>query len=734
MPQTTLIFDFRYLDIISIERSLAEQMITLRRRVSLNQIGDQFECDFIKDFPSGLFPAEIGDQVFLYEYGQKVLTGIVDKIVYAREPEPRITVSGRSLFKLAEEYIVEEPTLVSEGENARYWVDYFCNLVGLEYVITSGDDQFPVIEGYPWGLQTVADNLIVLAQIMQCTMRMRNNGLLEFIQLNLDTVHHTFTEYIDGQYEVGDEYTRNVAKIWGMREREVGDEAGTGMDLIYSERRDVDALNNDRIMVVSSPSITTEEQAVGIAIGLLDHFANKDEVSSFLMVGDFTVLIGDVAQIEIRPGVLHTQFITDLASELGRDGYSMQLTLGRKAYLLPEFPNEPGGEEGEPEDPVEYQPVLGRAYALFIHDEHVYAGGYTTEGGGKQYRLEKRHITSGSVAWATEGQWSSGSMGEIRGVWADASYVFVLGANEAASNNRRIARFNATTGALDWQATYTGNSFFNRIRGDTTGVYAQVETQAWLGAAFNATTPVAKYSRVDGSLLWTADIDRPIDNDPAPDTTMRQFYQDFDVDNVSSYVLAGGWEGEDVGSDDAIKLGPWMVLLDKSTGAVVSTLVRSDFGSSSTDFIRVVDIDPHLGGIYWTGGQGRVGRDQDLEKIGASGVLAYKSGPDFADVSGYAVPSLNTYPFNGLAPDARASGDQYYWGASAGLIYVYDLWEKVGSGFRLRASAKGGVGTAWSMTLPTGTKLYDLQYYNPDITLWVCGEKDGYFYTAYRGV
>lgn len=328
--------------------AMSGYLLQLHRQRSITRIADEFELLLARTMPYTLNP---WDTVVLTENGTTVLTGYVDKVVRAREPDHAIRVLGRNTYKRAEDYFISDSNLSTNGERADYWVGYLCDLCGLSYIVSSPNAGVQTTIGYQVGLQTVADALALFAALMQVSVIVNPSGVAVFAPVDVaEPADHNFDPFLDGEYGVGDELARNVAKIWGYN-------PATGGQLLYQERRDVDGLNNDRIMVVSYPEIQTPTQAQSIAGALLDHFAKLDQESHFSIVGDASVEIGQTGQVEILPGTPDINLITDLAAEVSPAGYTQQLVIGRKNLYLPTYRVLGPGEPVTPPPPP--GPVVG---------------------------------------------------------------------------------------------------------------------------------------------------------------------------------------------------------------------------------------------------------------------------------------------------------------------------------------------------------------------------------------
>lgn len=447
--------------VLSVGGTPVTRLKSVRRNASLVRIGQSFVGTLTSS--GAVLALQPSDTVTITEAGTLVLTGYLDKIRYARGPEPTVVLEGRDKFKLAEDYFIDDSTLRTHGETVAYWVGYFCGLCGLSYTFSDSGSTLPVGEDVPVGLVTVAEALKSLCQGPGFNMRVTAAGVLEFFKVALrGTATEIYTALQSGERAVGDAATRNVAKIWGAP-------SDTGELLLYQRRIAIPGIIPDRIMAVGSPNITTLAQAEGLATVLLDHFANLDEVTSFVTAGDPARVIGQIGEATLEPGHTQRSPMTDLESVTDESGYLQAIAIGRKNFFLPYFP------------PVVFPEweaaiVYGQALDVCIYGPYIYSAGWSrlgnVVGGRRCWRIEKRLARDGSLIWATTTDYcltNPGSLGptsvvEIRGIFVTAEGVFVTGVvipdglSPSVGRYWQVEKRNPGDGSVIWSDRLTASS------------------------------------------------------------------------------------------------------------------------------------------------------------------------------------------------------------------------------------------------------------------------------------
>lgn len=691
--------------------SMSGKVVSVVREHSLDKVGQAFTINLDASV-SGLDP---WDDVVIAESGQDVLTGYVSSVVRER-PGAQVQVTGMDTWKRALDYFLEG-NLYTNGETVAYWIDYLCGQCGLSYSLASSGGDLSVGVDVPLGLRPVSEALFTVAARAQWNIRVLADGTVEFVALVLGEAEHDFGAVIEGEYEVGDRETRNVAKVWGWDEQP----ESPGGSMLHQETRSVEGVDQERIMVFANPMIDTADEAFEMATAALNHFASLDRITRLRDLGSPDYQVGDVGAAEILPGSPHTQFITDLRSTVDEKGYATDITLGRKTFLLPFF-DTVEGETGEPSEPVEETPVLGRAHSIWGQGLYMYVGGYEIHASGSHiYRLEKRVAASGSLIWAVNGHWDTPTpQDEIRGVWADDSNVYVIGHAGTILGPLVSASFSVVDGSENWQTIYspltTGSSLHTsyRLRGDSTGLYALLEDFFWLGT--DSTQVMAKLSKVDGSILWVAEPEIDRDDSPAPpnpNTVVRFFTFDLDVSAQETYILVVGSVGNGTNNiaTPAARLG-LRAHYNKTTGAIETWTTLDgnveDASSGTAGVLQIGQYDRYVSNQSWGGGRRPTNTQQLYRQTGlvTAGSL---SGPD---------NSVNTRTMD----------------IAGGVTYTYSTWQTGVPTSKIRAVTKGTVVQQWLLELPSGTLLWGLAFYRAGALLWGCGQKDGFFYSAYRSV
>ena len=686
--------------------SMSGSIVSVTREHSLNNVGQTFSV-VLDELPVAIDP---WDEVVITEQGTTVLTGYVGGVTVERAP-PQVVVTGQDTWKRALDLFVDD-NLYTHNESVAFWIAYVCGLAGLSYSLASPGGDLLVGEEVPLGLRPVSDVLFTLAARAQWNILVLGDGTVEFNALELGDAEHDLTDFEEGEYEVGDRDTRTEAKVWGWDEQP----ESPGGSMLYQDTRVVDGVGEGRVMVFANPMIDTLSEAQDMATAALNHFGNLDEISRVDLPGDPTRVVGDIGVAEVLAGTQHTQFITDLRAITDATGYRNNITLGRKNFLLPFFDTQEV-EDGEPSDPVvEEVSVLGRCNAIASEGLFIYAAGYEGSSGSHIYRLEKRLSASGTLLWAISDLYASGTMADMRGVWADSQYVYTVGKQSGHSllGDMVVTEWNASDGTENWHEVYPitntiASDSTQRIKGDTTGLYCLTGNKFWLGV--NSTAVLQKLSRVDGAVIWEADSFE-IPDLAFPLTSHRFYSYDLDTDNAVSYVLVVG--ATNLGFDNLttnFTKSVWVSAIDKGTGAFVWQW-ETDLQTLTNGFRHGV-LDETISGTYWAIGQHAHSTptatlDQVLSKLSNAAELDYLGGPhDPSTVDWQDVVS--------------------------GLTYIYDTWIVSNISY-LRAATKGTVQEQWILTLPTDTRLYGLEFNRSSLMLWGGGEQNGFFYVASRTV
>lgn len=304
---------------------------TINRTWSLKRVAQSFDV-FLRptvDY-SGINP---GQAVQIYEQGSLVLTGLVDGREVSRD-SPRILVFGRDRFKLAQDYFVTEDLLSSGSQSAGYWVDYFCNLVGLTYGIlgTSGS---PILsEDVPLQRRFVSEILEDICGRVGWQMRVATSGSLQFLSiLATGTMDYNFTSQLKGgQVTISDQDTRNKFHVWGWSPtsgspiRVVSERAVAGLPALPK-----------RVGVFALPHIRTVAQASALAEAALDQFASLERVGKASLIGNPAIIPGQFGEMTVL-GQRVASAITDVSSENDEAGQRMSLMIGRRNPRLPKWP------------------------------------------------------------------------------------------------------------------------------------------------------------------------------------------------------------------------------------------------------------------------------------------------------------------------------------------------------------------------------------------------------------
>lgn len=414
---------------------------------------------FVIDLDEGGTRPTMGAATVVTMNATLVLTGRVNDIHSLRDPAAGLRVEGRDNFWRAQDYFIDDPELSAKGESVSYWIGVLCGLCGLSYTLpATGGEQLIGSVDTPaaLGMVYVVDSLRQVCALPGWMMRMTAAGVLEFVVLpESGPADEVITVLSGGNRTREDQFTRNVAKIWGFA-------SGAGDSLLYQQRVAIAGIVPDRIMVVSTPNITTLAQAQTLATKLLTHFGNIDEIADMtLPTGDPARKLGMVGQVTIEPGHPQRSVLTDLESTVDKSGYLQAVSIGRKNFYLPYYP--PGNLPPEWEASVAY----GEAYDCFVMGDSLISVGYGYRGNDPAaiqtvWRIERRLLLDGSLVWAqTEDIGTSiNAPTEARAVYltSDGSiYVAGLYCTDGAGNRAiwRVEKRDFLTGSIAWATDVT---------------------------------------------------------------------------------------------------------------------------------------------------------------------------------------------------------------------------------------------------------------------------------------
>ncbi len=311
-------------------QDLSAYVEQLERENHLCQPGHTFTLSMATDVPrTNLNPWAT---VVLHEQGVKVLTGYVDQ-VYFRRPPAKIIVRGKDNWKRAAEWFIGEQ-LYSTGEQVGAWVNYFCNLVGLSYVITATSGSTNAVKNeLPLGMKHVSEALLSVCAYAGWCIRVRPDGVVDFRPTtrptSADYDFQSTSKALDN--ERNDFSTRNVVKVYGPT-------SGSSYGPIYKETRNVPGITGERIMVFGDPNIDTYDKASKLGRAALDQFADLEYRTAVHIIGNPNIQVGQSGKFYTAGSAAGTiALITDLASEMNSSGYTQNLTLGRRCFRLPYF-------------------------------------------------------------------------------------------------------------------------------------------------------------------------------------------------------------------------------------------------------------------------------------------------------------------------------------------------------------------------------------------------------------
>ena len=681
-------------------QSYAGYIVSIQREAQIAKVSQTFTIECAMDLPFSPTPFS---EVVITEAGETVLTGYLDSIDRVRAPGKRITLLGRDKFKLAEDFYITDHTLVAKGETVGYWIATLCGYVGLSYLALSSGSSLTVGyaggDGLPLGMMTVAEALTTICAVPGWNMLMTPAGELELLEISSPTDPETIS-VSDGSYRLADEFTRNVAKVWGAI-----DDVG---QLLYQQRIDIDLLTPDRIMLLSSQGVNTQALAQELAGRLLDHFGNLDEVSSFRAPAAASRRVGDGIQTEILAGTPHISILTDLTTKLSAEGYQQSMATGRKNFVMPWYPTVPV-ESGSPSLVWEAESVLGEARNLWIFNGYVYVGGYTFHNQDnttyREWRLEKRQLSDGTLIWAqtitdvTNGASTNPATDwSIRGVYADASGVFIVGSDGIGYGGTSRTRWRVQCRAIDdgtltWDYTYPdpgtptiplGREGFD-IVGDGTYLYAvgHVSSDSWLIKLNYSGTLVASQQ-----LFRTWNGTDPEDQVNVRNVTHLQL-------DSSGLLLAGSYSA----SFSAVSFTARRWLARYSTALAKTWEYRFPYSESPSFGLTSVWGD-------------------------ASAIYAPTQLTGSVTIGG-----LHEFSVGGSLVDTHTSEQGINLAGSNNYVYLlYRFNNSTAYALEIHGWSRNTEADIWTLT--PGPRYYGVRFHRPLAYLLVCGQKNSNFYAA----
>lgn len=596
--------------------------------------------------------------------GSLVLTGRANDVHSLRDPEEAIRVEGRDNFWRAQDYFIDDPDLSAKGETVSYWIARLCGLCGLSYTLPDSGGEQPIGSldtPASLGMVYVVDSLRQICALPGWMMRMTAAGALEFVVVpEAGAADEIWAEIKGGNRTLEDQFTRNVVKIWGYTPT-------TGDSLLYQQRVAIAGIVPDRIMVVSTPNITTVSQAQSLAGNLLTHFGNIDEIADVtLPEGLPSRRLGMIGEVTIEPTHIQRSILTDLESTVDKDGYQQAASIGRKNFYLPYYP--PGNLPPEWEGSVAH----GTAYDCFVMGDSLYVVGVGFRGDNPAsmpvWRIERRLLIDGSLVWAQAEDISTSinTPTECRAIYmtSDGSiYLTGVYCTDTVGNvaTWRVEKRDSLTGGLTWATdlvSTTGAAAYDLVASDS-GVWV-TGRNLLVGLYGLSTSGVVNFSKT----ITTVTAGYPV----VP----------FQMGISSAGLILGG------GYVPPLSLGYiWMGLLNFLGTTTWEYLEPQTDPSSQQVYAIAVDTS-----AYYRWGSGFGGASPKLAKHGAGGGIAWEQtvvdaptgGVGFnshMDASGnyiYAVGNvgntrLRLSKVDGSTLEARAAGASTLHGVAFAPVY-----------------------------------------------------------------
>jgi hypothetical protein len=148
------------------------------------------------------------------------------------------------------------------------------------------------------------------------------------------------------------------------------------------------------------------------------------------------------------------------------------------------------------------------ARGVAVDTTGVYVVGWDSTPGNPEWRVEKRSLTTGTITWARSEDISS-SYDYAYGVVVDGSGVYIAGFDENATGNKdewRVEKRSLTTGAVLWSYSEhlsSGDDFAGGVAVDGSGVYVVGSDYAPGSDEWR----LEKRSLTSGAILWAQSED-----------------------------------------------------------------------------------------------------------------------------------------------------------------------------------------------------------------------------------
>lgn len=311
-----------------------EYVISYERNDSLCELGSSFTIHFAPTYPVAILPYQT---VYIEEFYNSVQANVLDGYIIGIERDFKdsdIVVSGQDKTLLLTDYFIPNQILAN-NENIDYWIEYYCNLVGLDVQFEASAPQIIIEEGTPMGLQNVSDAIMSLERKAAYYIKYDSsiNKIRVFRLGSSDPVISLTTENsLEATRETGTEDTRNVVKVYGGYKFNPVD--GSATQVFAKASTTMPELLVDKTVVVASPVLRSFTSAYMVANRILSVVNSIDDEQRITVDGFYpSIQVGDGAYINI----VHANYnfrgnrqITSIAASVGPAGARTIIGVGAK--------------------------------------------------------------------------------------------------------------------------------------------------------------------------------------------------------------------------------------------------------------------------------------------------------------------------------------------------------------------------------------------------------------------
>jgi hypothetical protein len=311
-----------------------EYVISYERNDSLCELGSSFTIHFAPTYPVAILPYQT---VYIEEFYNGVQANVLDGYIVSIERDSKdsdIVISGQDKTLLLTDYFIPNQILAN-NENIDYWIEYYCNLVGLDVEFEASAPYVTIEEGTPMGLQNVSDALMTLERKAAYYIKYDSsiNKIRVFRLGSSDPVISLTTENsLEATRETGTEDTRNVVKVYGGYRFNPVD--GSTTQIFAKAKTTMPELLVDKTVVVASPVLRSFSSAYMVANRILSVVDSIDDEQRITVDGFYpSIQVGDGAYINI----VHANYdfrgnrqITSIVASVGPDGARTMIGVGAK--------------------------------------------------------------------------------------------------------------------------------------------------------------------------------------------------------------------------------------------------------------------------------------------------------------------------------------------------------------------------------------------------------------------